>query len=833
MSSIFLYLFLFSSLIIKNNHNFFISCQTINLNNNNNSTNIEFTKFEFDSIPIDLAWCGIQNEVIIILTSKHSIYRSIDKGMHWSLLNDIFKNTGMNELEETSNEIGQISSIVQSSADKNLLIFLGSSGINWISENCGENIRALNHGRPIHEYVFHPTEREWALASAFTICDDFIEEPCKIYKEVFLTKDLGLHWVQLNKYVVQFSWGIVEKEQIDKGVPKERILMSYEPRGEGDQKLSKWNYKVDFICSDDFFNSTKLLVTKGNKFLLTNHYLFVATVVDQDTQEVLLLSSKSTHFEYDFKQIETNQKSFLEHSYTFLDSSFHSVFLHINHFGEASKYGHIYTSGPRGLQYSLSLKNNVRNDENQCDFEKINSVEGVYIANYISGKYMKMAQKEMEQYSNNKKNSIGKSIKKNINKNPGNKKNLFYKDYIKTVITFNKGGEWQRIKAPKYDSLGKEYECGEYCYLNLFGLSSENPPFYSVDNAIGIIISNGNVGHYLSRDIVNTYLSRDGGLNWFEIKKGSHIYEIGDNGGLILLADYEKPTNRIYYSWDEGLNFEDLIITNEEFLIRNIIIEPKSNSHNFIVYGENLKKGSKKGIIIGINFGKVFGPCKSNDFEIWSPSDGRAGTECLLGHKIEITRRKRDAKCIVNFSSIERKIIKTNCDCTIRDYQCDMGYQREDVGMPCTSLKNNMSVLIYNKSVSFVNSSEIRAPKNCYGKYYISKGYRKIPGDTCVKGIEFDPIEFKCPFFMNFGIGFVFIFFVVLIILVVGVVFVNKNYYVTVDFSVFVEIYNYIKSILNFKKNGKGEYDNINLDDDDNMLFEDDSKVINPTIEKK
>jgi hypothetical protein len=268
-------------------------------------------------------------------------------------------------------------------------------------------------------------------------------------------------------------------------------------------------------------------------------------------------------------------------------------------------------------------------------------------------------------------------------------------------------------------------------------------------------------------------------------------------------------------------------------LIRNIIIEPNSNSHNFIVYGENLKKGSKKGIIIGINFGKVFGPCKSNDFEIWSPSDGRAGTECLLGHKIEITRRKRDAKCIINYSNIERKIIKTNCDCTIRDYQCDMGYQREEVGMPCTSLKNNMSVLIYNKSVSFVNSSEIRAPKNCYGKYYISKGYRKIPGDTCVKGIEFDPIEFKCPFFMNFGIGIVIIFFLVVIVLVVGVVFVNKNYYVTVDFSVFGEIFSYIKSIFNFKKNGKGEYDNINLDDDDNMLFEDDSKVINPTIEKK
>jgi hypothetical protein len=57
-------------------------------------------------------------------------------------------------------------------------------------------------------------------------------------------------------------------------------------------------------------------------------------------------------------------------------------------------------------------------------------------------------------------------------------------------------------------------------------------------NAIGIIIGCGNVGQYLSLkpDEVNTYLSRDGGLSWFEISKGSHIYEIGDHGGLIVMA---------------------------------------------------------------------------------------------------------------------------------------------------------------------------------------------------------------------------------------------------------------------------------------------------------
>jgi hypothetical protein len=32
-------------------------------------------------------------------------------------------------------------------------------------------------------------------------------------------------------------------------------------------------------------------------------------------------------------------------------------------------------------------------------------------------------------------------------------------------------------------------------------------------------------------------MSRDGGLSWIEIIKGSHIYELGDHGSLTLLVD--------------------------------------------------------------------------------------------------------------------------------------------------------------------------------------------------------------------------------------------------------------------------------------------------------
>jgi len=163
----------------------------------------------------------------------------------------------------------------------------------------------------------------------------------------------------------------VDESHIIAGIPKERILVTYEPRGRGDQKHNGWNYKIDFVYSDDFFKTKKIVTQKGNKFMLTKNYLFVAQVVDQETQEVSLLAGNSTNKLYDLQPIETNTKRFKEHSYTFLDANEGSVFLHINHFGENSRYGHIYISDIEGLKYSLSIKYNLRSMENQCDFESV------------------------------------------------------------------------------------------------------------------------------------------------------------------------------------------------------------------------------------------------------------------------------------------------------------------------------------------------------------------------------------------------------------------------------------------------------------------------------
>ena len=56
----------------------------------------------------------------------------------------------------------------------------------------------------------------------------------------------------------------------------------------------------------------------------------------------------------------------------------------------------MYVSDWRGYELSLSLLNNVRSADGDCDFEKVESNEGVYIANvYDSEKVhgLKMAGK--------------------------------------------------------------------------------------------------------------------------------------------------------------------------------------------------------------------------------------------------------------------------------------------------------------------------------------------------------------------------------------------------------------------------------------------------------
>lgn len=421
---------------------------------------------------------------------------------------------------------------------------------------------------------------------------------------------------------------------------------------------------------------------------------------------------------------------------------------------------------------------------------------------------MKNAEQELEEKQLEKEQEMGaeQNQEKGAEKKHTKSHQEGYLEHIKSLITFNKGGDWKRLKAPERDVEGRKYDCGEFCFLNLYGVASEYPPYYSVDSAAGLIIANGSVGRYLSNEHenINTFLTRDGGLNWFEIRKGSHIYEIGDHGALILLADDQNPTKEIFYSWDEGLTFEPLRISDEKFLIKNIIIEPTSTSQHFVIYGQNEKKGDNKGVVIGLDFSGLHEPqCRNpdmpdtqeSDYEKWTPNDGRAGKDCLMGHKTIYIRRKRESKCF-NGLTFERKSIVEHCDCSESDYECDFGFARHNPGEPCINIKKRQQEkkedfhtgdhpVQTGKESNNIEAEILAPPANCHGYYKVSKGYRKVPGNTCVNGVKFDPILIPCPYSGMFAhLGVVFFVLILAVLVIIVIVGVNKYYsnFLPIDF---------------------------------------------------
>lgn len=141
------------------------------------------------------------------------------------------------------------------------------------------------------------------------------------------------------------------------------------------------------------------------------------------------------------------------------------------------------------------------------------------------------------------------------------------------------------IKSPTIDSEGRKINCylDEDCSLHLQIYSSDGmfAPPYSQDSAVGLIMAVGNIGSRLDRalaDRMSTYLSRDGGLSWAEVRKGAYIYELGDHGGLVVMAKHNSPTREIIYSFNEGKTWHELEISQTPLDITNIIIEPYSIS---------------------------------------------------------------------------------------------------------------------------------------------------------------------------------------------------------------------------------------------------------------
>ena len=116
----------------------------------------------------------------------------------------------------------------------------------------------------------------------------------------------------------------------------------------------------------------------------------------------------------------------------------------------------------------------------------------------------------------------------------------------------------------------------------------------------------GNVGLELApyRES-DTFLSRDAGFTWQEVHKDAHLWEFGDSGSILVMANDEEPTNYILFSTDEGLNWREYEFSQEKIRVNSIVTVASDTSRRFILFGSNSRSSGT--IAVHLDFSALTG----------------------------------------------------------------------------------------------------------------------------------------------------------------------------------------------------------------------------------
>lgn len=186
----------------------------------------------------------------------------------------------------------------------------------------------------------------------------------------------------------------------------------------------------------------------------------------------------------------------------------------------ASNHTNLYISAAAGHEFSLSLERilyyNGQSDVSSAwsrqylpyrflDFHRVAALRGVYISTQLE-------------------------------------RGLVGQRHLRTVITYDKGGEWGYIEAPDYDSKGQTLGCQlPDCSLHLSLQYGQLNPYtrtegvLSSPSAPGLLMATGVTGAVLSSRY-DVYMSNTGGATWQMVLNNEYYYNFGDHGGVMVAA---------------------------------------------------------------------------------------------------------------------------------------------------------------------------------------------------------------------------------------------------------------------------------------------------------
>jgi len=483
--------------------------------------------------------------------------------------------------------------------------------------------------------------------------------------ELYLSKDKGRTWSNIMSDVISFKWSTVPHSS-DIFVITGAVYAFMNSRSNVLKKSTNLG-----------LNWTQLYQSVYS-FGLGGKFVYASVFVSQSSDERKLVVSTNAGLNWAHVLLPSITP---DRFFSILDASEGQIFLHVDEPGDTGK-GTLFLSDATGVRFSKSLENHLYpNFQDLSDFYPVQSMRGVYIANQLQ--------------SDNS---------------------------IHTVVSYNRGADWQPIERPKGVPCADE---NQKCYLHVHNAYSRsrgiraNPPM-SISNAIGLILVHGHVAASLQTSDPDVFVSSDGGYNWRLALKGPHHYVIGDHGGLLAAVPANTPTpSVIKFSTDEGRCWISYNFTegSQPIYFTGLLIEPGNKAMMVAIWGYTEQHIWHT---FFINFTTLIDRhCGDADYENWiAHSHQKSG--CLLGMNETFRRLKPDSWCYNGRAYMVSKSA-TPCPCTADDYDCDFGYVRQEKVDKCVEDPT-------------LKDKQIHICERNHEEKTVAIGYHKIPGDKCKNG---------------------------------------------------------------------------------------------------
>ncbi|XP_031730172.1 VPS10 domain-containing receptor SorCS2 isoform X4 [Anarrhichthys ocellatus] len=344
---------------------------------------------------------------------------------------------------------------------------------------------------------------------------------------LFASIDLGRKWTLLQERVTK---GKVFWSVSDVDVDPDLVHMEMQDTSGG------YLYVTCLIqnCSDKMVTAQFLGKIDHNSLLVQDNYIFVKVTTGNPTKHYV------SYRRNEFVQMRF-PKYALPKDVQIVSTDENQVFLALQEWYQSDTYN-LYQSDPQGIYYSIVLEN-VRStkqpEENVLiDILEVHGIKGVFLANQkINGK-------------------------------------------VTTLITYNKGQNWEPLVPPTTDMNGKPNSCkAPDCQLHLHLRWADNPyvsgTVHTKDSAPGLIMGAGNLGSKLVEYKEEMYITSDCGKTWRQVFEEEHHILYLDHGGVIVaIKDTSIPLKILKFSIDEGRTWTIHNFTSTSVFVDGLLSEP-------------------------------------------------------------------------------------------------------------------------------------------------------------------------------------------------------------------------------------------------------------------